>query len=297
MSVSGCERTTWVGEEAADAAVPPVPRRRRPRWWGEALMVVWLCWIYDAINNLAPIRHGQAVAHARGIYHVERVLHLDPELALDHWLAGHHVLALWVSDYYDNAHFFVTFALIGWLWWRRPDLYRPLRNNLVLINVIGFVVFWLYPLAPPRLLPGSDFVDVVSLSHAFGSTHAGALADSANELAAMPSLHLAWAAWCGLVLWRLLRARGLSRLAWLSWLYPAATTAAVLTTGNHFVADLVGGVVTTVLATVVADRLPSWRRRLQGFEELEAGGEPADEARLEPDPQNVSLGPPRRAQS
>ncbi|MGH9061188.1 MAG: phosphatase PAP2 family protein [Acidimicrobiales bacterium] len=228
---------------------------RRSRWLVEVIVVVWLCWIYDAVNNLAPIRQGQAVAHARSIYHLERVLHLDPELGLDHWLAGHHTLALWVSDYYDNAHFAVTFALIGWLWWRRPDLYRPLRNSLVLINVIGFIVFWLYPLAPPRLLPGSRFIDVVSMSHALGSTHSGALADSANELAAMPSLHLAWAAWCGLVVWRVLRSRGFTRWAWLAWLYPAATTMAVLTTGNHFVADLVGGVVTMVLATLVADRL------------------------------------------
>ena len=72
-----------------------------------------------------------------------------------------------LSYYYDNAHFIVTFGLLGWLWWKRADIYRPLRNALVLVNVIAFAVFWLYPVAPPRMLRG--FTDVVAASGAFGS--------------------------------------------------------------------------------------------------------------------------------
>ncbi len=58
--------------------------------------------------------------------------------------------------------------------------------------MLAFVVFWRYPVAPPRMLPG--FTDVVASTHAFGSWHTGALASQANQLAAMPSLHIAWAA-------------------------------------------------------------------------------------------------------
>ena len=36
---------------------------------------------------------------------------------------------------------------------------------------------------------------VVASTHAFGSWHTGALASQANQLAAMPSLHMAWAGW------------------------------------------------------------------------------------------------------
>ena len=39
-------------------------------------------------------------------------------------------------------------ALLGWLWWARADLYRPLRNTLVLVNVLAFIVFWLLPGRP-----------------------------------------------------------------------------------------------------------------------------------------------------
>jgi hypothetical protein len=209
---------------------------RRSRWWVEALAVVWLCWVYDAITNLAPLRVHLAISHAEGLLHLERVLHLDPELSLDRWLASHHTVGLILSDYYDNAHFVVTLGLLGYLWWRRADIYRPLRNSLVVVNLVAFAVFWLYPVAPPRMLGG--FVDVVASTHAFGSWHAGSLASHADELAAVPSLHIAWAVWCTLALWQISPRRWVRGVAVL---YPCATAFAVLATGNHFVLDIVAG--------------------------------------------------------
>ncbi len=239
----------------------PNEMARRPRWWPEVLVIVWLCWVYDDIANLAPLRQRAAYAHARSILHLERVAHLDPEAALDRWLAGHHTLALWVSNYYDNAHFIVTLAVVGLLWWRYPSLYRPLRNSLVLINVVGLAVFWLYPAAPPRLLDPRRYADVVATTHAFGSWHTGTLATAANQLAAVPSLHIAWAAWSSLALWRVLRScrnRGgdRNRGVLAVWLYPVVTTLAVMATGNHFLLDAVAGLATMVVCTVIADRWP-----------------------------------------
>jgi hypothetical protein len=230
-------------------------RVRRPRLGPELLVIVWLCWLYDAIANLAPLRRHAAYAHARSLLHVEQVLHVDPEAALDHWLAGHQTLALWVSNYYDNAHFVVTLGVVGWLWWRHADQYRPLRTSLVLINVIGLLVFWRDPTAPPRLLDPGRYPDVVAATHAFGSWHSGTLATAANQLAAMPSLHLAWATWSSLAVWRVFREH---RAAVLVWAYPLVTAVAVMATGNHFLLDAVAGVATTALATLIADRWQGW---------------------------------------
>jgi hypothetical protein len=245
---------------AADAAparpAPPEPVAAAPprtRWWVELLAIAWLCWLYDATTNLAPLRLATALGNARGMLHVERVLHIDPELTLDRWLAGHHTLGLVLSDYYDNAHFVVTLGVLGFLWWRRADIYRPLRNTLVLVNVIGFVIFWRFPVAPPRMLDG--FTDVVAASHAFGSWHTGALASHANQLAAMPSLHMAWAGWCTIALWRISSRKVVRALAVL---YPFVTALAVLATGNHFVLDIVGGLLVLALSTLLVgspDRL------------------------------------------
>jgi hypothetical protein len=193
--------------------------------------------VYDAVTNLAQLRVHAAIGHAEGILSLERTLHIDPELSLDRWLAGHHTLGLVLSDYYDNAHFVVTLSLLGWLWWRRADIYRPLRNSLVLVNLLAFVVFWRYPVAPPRMLDG--FTDVVASTHAIGSWHTGALASDANQLAAMPSLHMAWALWCTVAVWLMTRAVW-ARVA--AVLYPFLTAFAVLATGNHFVLDIVGGI-------------------------------------------------------
>jgi len=227
---------------------------RRARWWVEALTIAWLCWVYDAITNFAPLRVHTALDHAREILSVEQSLHIDPERVLDRWLAGHHTLGLLLSDYYDNAHFVVTLGLLGWLWWRRADIYRPLRNMLVLVNVLAFIVFWRYPLAPPRMLPG--FVDVVASTHAIGSWHTGELASQANQLAAMPSLHIAWAVWCTLVLWRI------STRSWvraLAVVYPFVTAFAVLSTGNHYVFDLLGGLATIAAAALIVRALSAGR--------------------------------------
>jgi PAP2 superfamily len=249
---------------ATVASAQAIPQARtRTRWWVEALVIAWLCWLYDMVTNLAPLRLHLAVAHARDVLHLEQTLHIDPELTLDRWLAGHHTLGLMLSDYYDNAHFVVTLGLLGWLWWRRADAYRPLRNALVLVNVLAFIVFWRYPVAPPRMLAG--FTDVVASTHAIGSWHSGALAAHANELAAMPSLHMAWAVWCSVALWRV------SARAWVravAGAYPCVTAVAVLATGNHFVLDIAGGLATIAVAVLIVGlterfrglpAIPHWR--------------------------------------
>jgi hypothetical protein len=221
---------------------------KRARWWGELLVIVWLAWVYDAINNLAPVRERIALAHGRAILSFEQSLHMAPELALNRWLAAHHTLGAITSYYYDNAHFILTFGLLGWLWWKRADIYRPLRSTLVAINVIGLIVFWRYPVAPPRLLVGKGFTDVVASSHTIGSWHTGSLAADANQFGAMPSLHIAWAVWCTLALWRLSSRRWVRALAVI---YPCVTTFAVLSTGNHYLLDLIGGLLTFVMAVAL----------------------------------------------
>jgi PAP2 superfamily protein len=243
------------GRVSAGAGVDVNPRDReaarvpaRARWWVELLAIGWLLWLYDATTNLAPLRLSTALGNARGLLHVERVLHIAPELSLDRWLSGHHTLALILSDYYDNAHFVVTLSLLGYLWWRRADIYRPLRNSLVLVNVIGFVVFWRFPVAPPRMLDG--FTDVVATTGAFGSWHSGSLAAHANQVAAMPSLHVAWAGWCTVALWRISRRRWLRAVAVV---YPCLTAFAVLATGNHFVLDIVAGLLVLAISVWIAD--------------------------------------------
>jgi hypothetical protein len=220
----------------------------------ELAWLVFLVWIYDWLQDLAPLRKTLAFDHARSVLSFEARLGIDVERTLDHWLAHQNVLAFLASNFYSNAIFAVTFAFAAYLWWRRPDLYRPLRNDLVLANLIGFAVFWAYPVAPPRMLPG--FIDVVVKAGGLGAWH-DTLIRHADQFAAMPSMHLGYAVWCSLVAWRLARRRSSKRLALAFGIgYPLLTALVVLGTGNHYVVDVVAGIATVVLAVLILEVLP-----------------------------------------
>ena len=125
---------------------------------------------------------------------------------------------------------------------------RPLPrgpNALVLTNVIALAVFWLFPVAPPRLLPGAGYVDV---ARATGVTATSATS-APNPFAAMPSLHTSWAVWCA-ILGLLLFRSNWSRVVCCA--YPVVTVIVIVTTGNHFVLDAVAGAAVAVFAFAAA---------------------------------------------
>jgi membrane-associated phospholipid phosphatase len=215
---------------------------RRPALLGELIVIVVLVRVYDQIRRLEVAQSRPALHDAHDVLAIERWLHLDLELAGNRWLLGHHTLLLVASWWYQLAHLTVTLAVLGWCYLRRPDVYRGARNALVLTNVVGLVVFYVYPVMPPRLLPGGGYVDTVALA-GFGSSHTGPV--PADQYAAMPSLHLAWAVWTASV-GMLLLARHRVRVLWL--VYPVITGTAVVVTANHYVLDVLAGVGVAVLA-------------------------------------------------
>jgi hypothetical protein len=228
------------GSLPVEAAARPV----RPRWWTQVILVATVWWTYDAVNNLNPLRASTALGHGTSILRLETTLHVAAERWLNARLAGHLGFGRWLGDYYDVAHFVVTIAVLVWIWSRHPGRYRPLRNALLGINVIGFVVYWAYPVAPPRLLEGRGFVDIVAVTHSIGAWSSGALASQANEYAAMPSLHVAWALWCTLAVWTVRRDRPARAVAAA---YSIFTSIAVMATANHYLLDVVAGAATAAI--------------------------------------------------
>jgi membrane-associated phospholipid phosphatase len=211
-------------------------RRLRPHALGELLIIVVLVRVYDLIKELAESRLSVGIHNADGVRSLESTLHIGFELPVNQWFADHHVLSLTASYFYQFGHESITLSVLVACWWLRPQAYRPARNALVAINVVGLTVFALLPVAPPRLLPGAGFSDLVA-DAGFGTTHGGPV--SADQFAAMPSLHLAWATWTAVVLflwWR----RPVLRL--LAVVYPIWIAVVVIGTGNHYVLDVVAGV-------------------------------------------------------
>ncbi len=210
--------------------------RQRPGWAGELLVVFGLLVVYDRVAGLAKLRVAEAVAHGRALLAVE---HSHLERDLDSWLDRASWLHAPAAYYYDVAHICVTVGVLlaAYLW--RAEVYRRARTALVAINLVGLAGFLLYPVAPPRLLPGAGFVDIVSRSGTWGAWETGgAVAQRANEFGSMPSLHAAWAVWVALTVTSMTR-RGWLRA--LGWAHVVLTTVVVLATGNHYWVDVLAG--------------------------------------------------------
>jgi hypothetical protein len=227
----------------------------------DLLILAWLTWLFDAINNLAPVRQGLAERNGESVLRLERSLHLDPEHALNRGLARDGTLSQIVVFWYENVHITATLAMFAWLWWRRPDLLAVLRPTIVIVTLLALAVFWSFPVAPPRMLPGG-YVDLVAVTQHLPPWQLGATALHSNQLCSLPSLHTAWATWASIALWQISARRWLRAIAVV---YPLLTTYAVMATGNHYFADALLGAAMTglVFAAVWRAWVPgrlAWRR-------------------------------------
>ena len=223
-------------------------RWRRPRWWQEIAIILLGYWIYSLGRNAIPEQASIALRHGRSIQHLQDDLHLNWELSINRFVAGHEWIAQILDYYYATLHFLVTPAVLAWLFMRRPHLYRGARTVLFATTIVGLVGFYLYPTAPPRLLPQFGYIDTVIRFHTWGSLADPDIAEHSNQYAAMPSLHIAWAVWCGVVI--VVCARHLWVRA-LGVLYPFGTLTVIVGTANHFILDAVGGVVILVIGFAI----------------------------------------------
>jgi hypothetical protein len=210
---------------------------------GEIAVVVVLVSVYDRIRDIASTRADLAFADAARVLRVESWVHLDVEHRLNQWLGAHWHAEWAASVYYQLMHLTVTLGVLVWLYVARPGHYRSARTALVNISALGLVVFWLMPVAPPRLLVG--FVDSGAVTGV--AEHTAHV--SPDLYAAMPSLHVAWATWVLLQVWSSVRSPLVRRLAAA---HCAVTVVVVVATGNHFLLDVVAGAATTLLATRLA---------------------------------------------
>lgn len=230
------------------------PAARRPLVLGELVVILLLLRAYDLIRGHAELRQAAALRHGRQLLDAERWLHLNLERTVNRWTSEHELLSLAASYWYQFFHITITLCVLVWCYWRRPESYRRARNALVLTNVFGLAFFLAYPAAPPRFLPGAGFVDAVAQA-GFGTTHGGPV--TADQYGAFPSLHLAWAVWTAVVAYRLVRPTWLRRL-WLG--YPLITATVVVATGNHYLLDVLAGVLIAVLTLALAHWFPRSRQ-------------------------------------
>ncbi|MGD0242321.1 MAG: phosphatase PAP2 family protein [Streptosporangiaceae bacterium] len=225
---------------------------------------------YEALRGISrksglPVHYGDVIRADRAMFGgVDPTQWLQAHLGSLHWLA----VACTVVYF---CHFLIPIA-VGMVLWL-VDRVQFLRYTVALLamSFAAFVVFLLVPVAPPWL---ADKHGLLSGVHSLIDLPS-AVSPYYNHLnpdpvAAFPSLHAAYPLLGALALWPVTRRGGGLALAW-----SATVWFSVVYLGQHYVTDVIGGIVFAVgtwlvVTKLVARFVPALRRR------------PADAAPIEP---------------
>lgn len=199
---------------------------------------------YSAGRLLARGDVSTAVDNGLAILRAEKALSLNAEHPLNRLFTETPAIGIPADFVYATLHYLVTPLILVWLFRRRPAHYRAARTWLMVSTLLGLVGFTLMPTCPPRLLDATHgFVDTMAQYSSYGwwggeASAPRGLGGMTNQYAAMPSLHVGWALWCGVMLWRHGRTPAVKAAGVL---YPLLTTVVVMGTANHYFLDAVAG--------------------------------------------------------
>jgi hypothetical protein len=220
---------------------------RRPRlaaasvFTQEGGLLLGLFAMWDLAGSFTVLGPGGALARSRWIWRFERAAGLPSEASLQRVFLPHPVLIQFFNLYYDSLHFPVLITCMVWLFVRHRDSYRRWRTTLVALTGLCLLI-QLIPVAPPRMLPQTGMVDTAVLYHE--SVYTSVAGFNADQLSAMPSVHVGWALLIAIAVITTAR----TRWRWLAMIYPVMTTLAVVVTANHFWLD---GIVAALLLVLV----------------------------------------------
>ena len=193
--------------------------------------------VYLAVRRIV-LRAG---GRARGRKNAERIVALEKSLGLDVEPALQRAVLRFpriVHGLNLGYGLFNVSLTVGWLvvlYRRRDPAYHRIRRACLLAHLGAQPAFLIFPTEPPRALDG--FVDTLSEVSGLDLEHP-LLVRFYNPVAAMPSLHVAFAVLTGSAIAE--RAGSLPGKA-VSYGYPGVVTAVVAATGNHYVLDAVAG--------------------------------------------------------
>lgn len=247
--------------ESADGA----HKRVGLRWWREAGITVAFYIIYSMIRNQFGSALGgdilqESFDNALRVIDIEKAIGLYHEEWIQQTFLHWDVFIMFWNAFYGSFHFGVTIFAMIWLFVRFPQRYLFMRSALAATTGVALIGFAFFPLMPPRLLAacGSqygacalehDYVDTLVHPGGFWSFENGPMESISNQYAAMPSLHIAWATWCTIALYPVLRRRW-GRVAIV--VYPFLTLFAIVVTANHYWFDAIGGLLVLGVGLLLA---------------------------------------------
>jgi membrane-associated phospholipid phosphatase len=238
----------WLGVGMAAFSASDL-RHRVPRLLIEWAPFIAILFVYDRLRGFAD----GLVFPARELpqIHVENALFGTPAPTVRFqsylWHGAHHLhwwdYATW---FIYLTHFFATLVVAAVLWTWAHDRFARYATMVCALALAGFATYVLYPAVPPWLAAqhgnlGEANRTIAVVWKEVPLAHFGSLFEKgqhyANNVAAMPSLHAAYALLITLYLWRLVPRWARLPLA----LYPPAMAFALVYSGEHYFVDCVVG--------------------------------------------------------
>lgn len=239
---------TWqqsaVGCVLALAAWLLVRRSASTQRWAPALKELGIVAALYSVWRLGfqlPLTHeAGALDRARWIDDLQQGLHLPTEISVQHAIVDHGWIARFANDYYAIAHVPALIVFMLWLFVRHRDHYPHWRNGLAVLTGASLFLHFIR-VAPPRFIDELGFVD---LSQRYGFDVYGSAGSAvSDQFAAMPSIHVGWAAVVALGA----VTASTSPWRWVAFAHLPLTVFVVAATGHHWWAD---GVVAVALLVV-----------------------------------------------
>ncbi len=188
---------------------------------------------YAWVRRLTADDYTLAFSNARKLVAFQDAIGLPSERIFQAQFLYHPGLVRAANTFYMWVHFPGTALFLFWAWWRHRPHFPVIRASLISLTVAGLILHLAFPLAPPRKLTSQGYVDTGLL---FGpSPYDLSASQAANQIAAMPSLHVGWALLVAISVVALSR----SRWRYLIVVHPIVTTMVVVMTANHYWADAI----------------------------------------------------------
>ena len=210
---------------------------------------------------------------------------IDADEKMFGWLTGGRIPTIWLQQHLYHpghvqwwevvvtliyvSHFLTVPTVAVVLWVRNRALSYRFMRRWITLSLAGLITYFLYPAAPPWWAAehGALTEPVARISsngfaaiglHSAGNTLNALQADQSNPVAAMPSLHTAYAMMAVAFFLPMVAKRWWPLLL----AYPLAMTFTLVYTGEHYVTDVLVGwlyVALTFAAVGLGER--RWARR------------------------------------
>ena len=137
---------------------------RRPlaiRFARESLLIGAAYMAYELVRSIAAGRALDAFENTEIVVRAEQALGIFAELNVQVAVLSYSGLIDFLSLWYFWGHFPLIVAFAVWTMYRHNGHYVWARNAVFAAGGLALVVYVLFPVAPPRLIPGGGFVDTL----------------------------------------------------------------------------------------------------------------------------------------